>query len=36
MTERFSMREVLKNKFGEEEKTTKGTKATKRAEKKVK
>jgi hypothetical protein len=35
MTERFSMREVLKNKFGEVEKSTKGTKATKRAEKKV-
>ena len=36
MTERFSMKQVLKDKFGEVEKSTKGTKATKRAEKKVK
>jgi hypothetical protein len=36
MTERFSMREVLKNKFGEVDKSVKGTKATKRASDKVK
>jgi hypothetical protein len=29
--ERFSMKEVLKNKFGESEKSKKGAKATKRA-----
>lgn len=29
--ERFSMKEVLKNKFGEAEKSKKGAKATKRA-----
>jgi hypothetical protein len=36
MSERFSMREVLKDKFGEVDKSTKGTKATKRASDKVK
>jgi len=29
--ERFSMKEILKNKFGEAEKSKKGAKATKRA-----
>ena len=33
--ERYSMREVLKNKFGESEKSVKGTTASKRATKKV-
>jgi hypothetical protein len=32
--ERFSMREVLKEKYGETEKNTKTAKSTKRAEKK--
>jgi hypothetical protein len=32
--ERFSMREVLKEKFGEPEKNTKTAKSTKKAEKK--
>ena len=31
MTERFSMRETLKSKFGEAEKSVKGSRATKRA-----
>lgn len=35
MTERFSMRETLKSKFGEAEKSVKGSKATKRATVKV-
>lgn len=34
--ERFSMVEVLKNKFGEAEKTQKTARSTKRANKKVK
>ena len=33
--ERYSMREVLKNKFGETEKSVKGATASKRATKKV-
>lgn len=36
MTERFSMRETLKSKFGEAEKSVKGSRATKRATEKVK
>lgn len=36
MTERFSMRETLKSKFGEADKSVKGSKATKRATAKVK
>jgi hypothetical protein len=36
MAERFSMREVLKEKFGEVDKSIKGTKSTKRASDKVK
>jgi hypothetical protein len=36
MVERFSMREVLKNKYGESDKSIKGTKSTKRASDKVK
>ena len=31
MTERFSMKETLKSKFGEAEKSVKGSRATKRA-----
>ena len=31
MTERFSMKETLKSKFGEAEKSFKGSRATKRA-----
>ena len=34
--ERFSMREILKEKFGEPEKTSKNSQTTKRAQKKVK
>lgn len=36
MTEIFSMRETLKTKFGEAEKSVKGSRATKRATEKVK
>ena len=36
MTERFSMRETLKSKFGETEKSVKGSRSTKRATEKVK
>ena len=36
MTERFSMRETLKSKFGEAEKSVKGSRSTKRATEKVK
>ena len=36
MAERFSMREVLKEKFGEVDKSIKGTKSTKRASDKAK
>jgi hypothetical protein len=36
MNERFSMKQVLKDKFGESEKGTKNSRATKRASEKVK
>jgi hypothetical protein len=36
MAERFSMKEVLKGKYGESDKSIKGSKATKRASDKAK
>jgi hypothetical protein len=36
MTERFSMRQVLKDKYGESDKSIKGSRSTKRASDKAK